>query len=137
MRSATPDFRPASWRDGSATALSRRGFLGAAAGLCIAFSLSTKRGEAAATSNKLNAYVHVGSDDIVTLFIHKAEMGQGTVTSLSQLLADELESDLNKVRIEFAPVSREYGGMQGVFGSQSKIAKHAATIPTRVPIHAS
>src|SRR5262249_46501863 len=102
----------------AAANLSRRGFLGAAAGLCIGFTLTGKRAEAAA-SNKLNAYVHVGSDDTVTLFIHKAEMGQGTVTSLSMLLAEELECDWNKIRTEFAPVSREYGGMQGVFGSQS------------------
>jgi isoquinoline 1-oxidoreductase beta subunit len=41
------------------------------------------------------------------------------VTSLSQLLADDLECDWKKLRTEFAPVSREYGGMQGVFGSAS------------------
>ena len=35
------------------------------------------------SSSKLNAFVHMGTDDMVTLFIHKAEMGQGTVTSLS------------------------------------------------------
>src|SRR5262249_19913427 len=73
----------------------------------------------AAASNKLNAFVHVGTDDTVTLFIHKAEMGQGTVTSLSMLLAEELECDWKKINTEFAPVSREYGSMQGVFGSQS------------------
>ena len=50
------------------------------------------RGRTAA-SRKLNAWVHVGTDDTVTLFIHKAEMGQGTVTSLSMLLAEELECD--------------------------------------------
>jgi isoquinoline 1-oxidoreductase subunit beta len=98
--------------------LSRRGFLGTAAGLCIGFTLSGKRAEAA-PSNKLNAFVHVGADDTVTLFIHKGEMGQGTVTSLSMLLAEELECDWQKIRTEFAPVSREYGPMQGVFGSSS------------------
>jgi isoquinoline 1-oxidoreductase beta subunit len=100
--------------------LSRRNFLRAGAatagGLFVGFAMPVK---GAATSNKLNAYVHVGTDDSVTLFIHKAEMGQGTVTSLSQLLAEELECDWNKIRTEFAPVSREYGGMQGVFGSSS------------------
>ena len=98
--------------------LSRRGFLGAAAGLWIGAALPVRRAQAAA-GNKLNAFVHVGTDDVVTLFIHKAEMGQGTVTSLAQLLAEELECDWKKVRTEFAPVSREYGGMQGVFGSAS------------------
>src|SRR5205823_8431858 len=75
--------------------------------------------KAAVSPSKINAFVHVGSDDAVTLFIHKAEMGQGTVTSLSQLLAEELECDWRKVRTEFPGVSREYGNMQGVFGSAS------------------
>jgi isoquinoline 1-oxidoreductase beta subunit len=100
--------------------VSRRNFLRAgaatASGLWLGFALPSK---AAPTSNKLNAFVHVGTDDTVTLFIHKAEMGQGTVTSLSQLLAEELECDWKKVRTEFPGVNREYGGMQGVFGSQS------------------
>jgi isoquinoline 1-oxidoreductase beta subunit len=100
--------------------VSRRNFLRAGAatagGLWLGFALPAK---AAATSNKLNAFVHVGTDDMVTLFIHKAEMGQGTVTALSQLLAEELECDWKKIRTEFPGVNREYGGMQGVFGSQS------------------
>ena len=100
--------------------VSRRNFLrtgaATASGLWLGFALP---GRAAAASNKLNAFVHVSTDDIVTLFIHKAEMGQGTVTSLSQLLAEELECDWKKIRTEFPGVNREYGGMQGVFGSAS------------------
>jgi len=61
--------------------------------------------------------VHVGSDDIVTLFIHMAEMGQGTVTSLSMLLAEELECDWNSIRTEFPGVDPAYGPLQGVFGA--------------------
>ena len=98
--------------------LSRRGFLGTAAGLWVGAVLPVKHA-AAASANKMNAFIHVGTDDLVTLFIHKSEMGQGTVTSLAQLLAEELECDWKNVRTEFAPVSREYGGMQGVFGSAS------------------
>lgn len=86
-------------------------------GLVVAFHLPG-RGKAAAAASKLNAFVHVGSDDVVTLFIHKGEMGQGTVTSLSQLLAEELECDWKRIRTEFPPVSREYG-FQGVVGSAS------------------
>ncbi len=55
----------------------------------------------------------MGTDDTVTLFIHKAEMGQGTVTSLSMLLAEELECDWKKIRTEFPGVSREYGANAG------------------------
>ena len=102
--------------------VSRRGFLrasaAAAGGVLIGFQLGSQESSPAASS-KLNAFVHVGKDDIVTLFIHKAEMGQGTVTSLSMLLAEELECDWKKIRTEFAGVNREYGAMQGVFGSAS------------------
>ncbi len=104
--------------------MNRRGFLrtgaATAGGLLIGFYLPDHEDLAAATTDaKLNAYVHVGSDDMVTLFIHKAEMGQGTVTSLSMLLAEELECDWKKIRTEFPGVSPEYGPYQGVVGSQS------------------
>ena len=60
------------------------------------------------------------TDDTVTLYIHKAEMGQGTVTSLSMLLAEELECDWKKIRTEFPGVDPvAFGPMQGVFGSMS------------------
>ena len=106
----------------AAQGFSRRGFLRASAatagGILIGFQLGSQESSPAASS-KLNAFVHVGTDDMVTLFIHKAEMGQGTVTSLSMLLAEELECDWKKIRTEFPGVSREFGPMQGVFGSAS------------------
>ncbi len=98
--------------------MNRRRFLkSAAGGLVVAFHLPI-RARAGAPA-KLNAFVHVSSDDTVTLFIHKAEMGQGTVTSLSMLLAEELECDWNNIRTEFPGVSREFGAFQGVVGSAS------------------
>lgn len=106
--------------------VNRRSFLRASAatagGLLVGFYLperSPVAAETAAPSSKLNAFVHVATDDTVTLFIHKAEMGQGTVTSLSMLLAEELECDWKKIRTEFPGVSREYGPSQGVYGSAS------------------
>ena len=62
--------------------LNRRGFLkagaAAAGGLFIGFYLpESNKLEAAATSAKLNAFMHIGSDDSVTFVIHKSEMGQG------------------------------------------------------------
>jgi len=107
-------------------AVNRRNFLRAGAtaagGLMLGFYLPDRKARAAetpATGNKLNAFVLVGNDDIVTLYIHKAEMGQGTVTSLSMLLAEELECDWSKIRTEFPGVNPAYGGFQGVVGSQS------------------
>jgi isoquinoline 1-oxidoreductase beta subunit len=105
--------------------LNRRSFLRAGAatagGLLVGFYLpeASKLTADTAGASKLNAFVHVGSDDTVTLFIHKAEMGQGTVTSLSMLLAEELECSWKNIRTEFPGVSREYGPNQGVVGSAS------------------
>jgi isoquinoline 1-oxidoreductase beta subunit len=110
----------------SAFAVDRRSFLragaGAIGGLLIGCYLPERRKLSANTAtagNKLNAWVLVGNDDTVTLFIHKAEMGQGTVTSLSMLLAEELECDWSKIRTEFPGVDRAYGNFQGVVGSAS------------------
>jgi isoquinoline 1-oxidoreductase beta subunit len=107
--------------------LSRRSFIQVsttgAGGLMIGLYLPERNrlfGQAAATTPKLNAFVKVGADDIVTLIIHKPENGQGTVTSLSMLLAEELDCDWKKVQWEFAPIDPVYGGaLQGTFGSQA------------------
>jgi isoquinoline 1-oxidoreductase beta subunit len=105
---------------------SRRDFLKTSAGLLVAFALPERSklnaqgfGRGPAGPPKPNAYIRVAPDDSVTFIITKCEMGQGTVTSLSQLLADELDCDWSKVRTEFAPVDPALYGMQGVFGSQS------------------
>ncbi|HEX4133218.1 MAG TPA: xanthine dehydrogenase family protein molybdopterin-binding subunit [Bryobacteraceae bacterium] len=113
----------------NAAKLNRRGFLhvgaSATAGLLVGFYLpersplaaQTPEGQAA-NAAKLNAWIHIAPDDSVTFMIHKVEMGQGTVTSLSQLLAEELECDWGKFRTEFPPVDPAFG-FQGVVGSQS------------------
>lgn len=48
----------------------------------------------------LNAYVRIGTDDTITLYSLKVEMGQGVLTALPMLLAEELEVDWTKVRSE-------------------------------------
>ena len=104
----------------TAARMNRRSFLGTAAaaagGLLVRFRMPAA--ETAAPS-KLDAFVYVCADDSVLLYIHKAEMGQGTVTSLSMLLAEELECDWKKIRTDFPGVSREFGPNQGVVGSAS------------------
>jgi isoquinoline 1-oxidoreductase beta subunit len=85
----------------------------------IAAPLAQRVGPGNATNP--NAFVHIGTDDIVTLIVHKPENGQGTETSIAMLLAEDLECDWKKVRTEFAPINAAaYGGaMQGTFGSQA------------------
>src|SRR5262249_47363874 len=104
--------------------LDRRSFLktsaAATGGLILGFYLPEHNQlQAQSAAGKLNAFVQIGTDDSITFYIHKAEMGQGTVTSLSMLLAEELECDWKKIRTEFPGVDPAFGPMQGVFGSMS------------------
>ena len=49
-----------------------------------------------------NAFVRVGTDDVVTIILPQAEMGQGVYTALPMLVAEELEIDLDRVKVEHA-----------------------------------
>ncbi len=70
-----------------------------------------------------NAFIRIGADNTVTLIINKSEMGQGVYTSLPMLIAEELECDWKKIRMESAPVDPAYNhpewGVQGTGGSSS------------------
>jgi len=120
------------------TAVDRRSFLKTsltgATGLIVGFYLPGRREVLAdsAEPSVLNAFIHVSPDDKVTILISKSEMGQGVVTSLSMLAAEELECDWKQIRTEFAPADRVYFdpafGMQGTGGSQSV---HSGWVPMR------
>ena len=71
-----------------------------------------------------NAFLRIDSDAVVTIIVNKSEMGQGVYTSLPMLVAEELECDWQKVRIEAAPVAPIYnhtafGPLQVTGGSSS------------------
>lgn len=111
--------------------LSRRRFLAASASAAGALMLSfyvpgVNRPAHAASSTEFapNAYVRIGTDDSVTIVVAFAEMGQGTFTSIPMLIAEELEVDLAKLRVEQAPANEKiYGhplyGLQVTGGSAS------------------
>jgi isoquinoline 1-oxidoreductase beta subunit len=63
-----------------------------------------------------NAFVRIGTDDSVTVIANHSEMGQGVYTSLPMLLAEDLDCDWSKVRVEPAPVDPAYD--HTVFGIQ-------------------
>ena len=68
-----------------------------------------------------HAFIRIGTDDVVTLIIHKPDNGQGTETSIAQILAEELDCDWTRIKTEFAPINAAlYGGaLQGTFGSMA------------------
>jgi len=110
--------------------VSRRGFLGAAGGLILGFTLPRK-GAAQQVGippanlfgpppvGKPMSYIHIAPDDTVTFWIPKSEMGQGPTTACSQMLAEELECDWSKVRAQVAPVDPSSFGHQTTVGSQA------------------
>lgn len=102
-------------------AVTRRGFLQAATATGGGFLLGYSGpglGQATGSALEFNPFIRIDSDDNVTLIVHKPENGQGAVTTLCMLLAEELECDWERLRWEFAPVARPYGfPLQGTFGS--------------------
>lgn len=104
------------------TEMNRRAFLqtsaGAAGTLLVGFHLGSGEAEAQAAGAELNAFISVAPDNMVTLQIHKSEMGQGALTSIAQILADEADVDWNRFRTEFPDVKPVYGTpMMGTYGS--------------------
>lgn len=112
---------------------SRRKFLklmgGVGAGLTLGFSLPASNQAQAAdmTSSAVpfepNAFVRIGTDNKVTVMIKHIEMGQGTYTGLTTLVAEELDADWAQMVAEGAPADASrynntfWGQMQGTGGS--------------------
>ncbi len=122
--------------------LSRRGFIvgTGATGLTIgilASALPANAQSSAAAIDEINAWVHIGADDTVTIRIARSEMGQGTLTGLAQLVAEELECDWDKVVTEYPTpgqnLARERvwgdfstGGSRGIRDSHQYVREGAA-----------
>ncbi|MFL6790076.1 MAG: molybdopterin cofactor-binding domain-containing protein [Bradyrhizobium sp.] len=129
-------------------ALNRRAFVigTAAAGAGLAFGLDIPFGgptvvRAADGSPEVNAWVVIRPDDTVVIRIARSEMGQGTLTGLAQLVAEELDCDWSKVTTEFPTpgqsVARKRvwgdfstGGSRGIRSSQEYVRKGGATART-------
>jgi len=133
----------------SSNALPRRAFLKASAaaggGLLLSYSLPALvwhagAGSAAASPPAFapNAFIRIDRNGRVTLVMHKVEMGQGTYTSMSMLLAEELEVDVSQVQLEHAPPDdaryaepfygvQETGGSTSVRGNWEPLRRAGAT----------
>ena len=109
--------------------VSRRSFVKGAAGLTFSFGLGGvllgRPSEVyAAEGAKLNAYVTIASDNTITILCPSSEMGQGVLTSLPLILAEELDADWSKVKCELAPGNPKlFGGVHKMFpGAQVTLA---------------
>ena len=127
--------------------LSRRGLLAAAGGLTLGFYIPPGRSAAAqgtaggtggaARPPEVNAWVVVKPDDAVVIRIARSEMGQGTLTGLAQLVAEELEADWSKVSTEYPTPGQNLargrvwgnfstGGSRGIRESHELVRKGGA-----------
>ncbi len=109
--------------------ISRRDFLKSAVGLTVAVSVNSLGfrllGAAEIKGGRFqpNAWFVLAPDNIVTVYIPNSEMGQGVRTAFAMIVADELEADWNKIRVEHSPVTKDYNsplwGIQLTAGSSS------------------
>jgi isoquinoline 1-oxidoreductase beta subunit len=86
--------------------ISRRGFMIGAAGFTFAVTSGLRLDAAAAARGPetvLSPWVTISTDDTVAIMSPAAEMGQGSLTSLPLILAEELDADWSKVRVIVAP----------------------------------
>jgi len=123
--------------------LSRRQFLGhsSAGALVVAFHIPGLAQTAATGTQQppeVNAWVVVKPDDTVVIRIARSEMGQGTLTGLAQLVAEELECDWAKVTTEYPTPGQNLarqrvwgnfstGGSRGIRESHDYVRKGGAT----------
>ncbi|MBI3450145.1 MAG: xanthine dehydrogenase family protein molybdopterin-binding subunit [Acidobacteria bacterium] len=125
------------------TTLDRRGFLRAGvtagAGLVVGFTLggasegaeAPAAGAAAATGFKPNAWLRVAPDGEITIWFAKSEMGQGVMTALPMIVAEELDADWKSVRVVQADLDdafedQDTGGSSGVHDSFTPLRKAGA-----------
>ncbi|MGA9087560.1 MAG: molybdopterin cofactor-binding domain-containing protein [Bradyrhizobium sp.] len=127
------------------TALSRRSFIvgsaavaggGLALGFSVPFGLDEAQAQGAAAT-EVNIWVAIKPDDTCVIRIARSEMGQGTLTGLAQLVAEELECDWNKVTTEGITPGRNLaskrawgdmgtGGSRGIRTSQDYVRRGGA-----------
>jgi isoquinoline 1-oxidoreductase beta subunit len=94
--------------------VSRRNFLKTSAiaggGLMLGIYLpkSIREAQAAGSVYTPNAWVHIADDNTITLISARSEMGQGVYTSMPMLIAEELNVDIRKIKVEMAPPNAAY-----------------------------
>ena len=121
--------------------LSRRGFLSTTSavsgGLMVGFHVPGLAQSPAGAPPELNAWVQILPDESVVIRIARSEMGQGTLTGLAQLVAEELECDWARVKTEYPTPGQNHarsrawgsmstGGSRGIRESHDYVRKGGA-----------
>ncbi|MCL4799230.1 MAG: molybdopterin-dependent oxidoreductase [Burkholderiales bacterium] len=94
--------------------VSRRAFLGASAGLTFAITLGlggaggARKAHAAGGAHALNAYVSIEPNGTIRIQAPAPEMGQGVMTGLPLIVAEELDADWSRVVVEQSPIAPAY-----------------------------
>ena len=130
---------PSASDDAAGLPVSRRSFLAAsvAGGGSLVLGFALPSAEAADAAPELNAWVVVHGDDSVVIRIARSEMGQGSLTGLAQLVAEELDCDWARVSTEFPTPGQSLarsrpwgsfstGGSRGIRESHDYVRKGGA-----------
>jgi len=111
--------------------VSRRQVMIGAAGLSFAIALEgpVKAATLAAerSGRALSPWVSISTDGTITIMSAATEMGQGSMTSLPLIIAEELDADWGKVRIVPAPVNEQIYGNPGFGGMMYTAGSNAVT----------
>src|SRR6202045_2718562 len=118
--------------DKSVASLSRRQVMLGAAGLSFAVALDGPLARAATLASErpgrsISPWVSIASDGTTTIMSPATEMGQGSMTSLPLIIAEELDADWNKVQIVPAPVNEQIYGNPGFGGMMYTAGSNAVT----------
>jgi isoquinoline 1-oxidoreductase beta subunit len=111
--------------------VSRRQVMIGAAGLSFAIALRSRADAAVLsaepTGKALSPWISIGSDGAITIMSAATEMGQGSMTSLPLIIAEELDADWSRVRILPAPPLDNIYGNPGFGGMMYTAASNAVT----------
>jgi len=118
--------------DKPTAALSRRQVMMGAAGLSFAMALDGRLAGAATlaserTGRAISPWVSIASDGTITIMSAATEMGQGSMTSLPLIIAEELDADWSKVNIVPAPPIEAIYGNPGFQGMMYTAGSNAVT----------
>ncbi len=110
-------------------------------GLSVPFGLDEAQAQSAPAATEVNIWVAIKPDDTCVVRVARSEMGQGTLTGLAQLVAEELECDWSKVTTEGITPGRNLaskrawgemgtGGSRGIRTSQDYVRRGGAVART-------